>query len=127
MWMGIKLDNGEDISLWEILPQDGTHYTFATILRKDGTQAVAYMEPCCDTATDKWKSEKTGQNYPTKWNVVIPDYEIELEVICVPAHQEIVSDVAVLNKYEAESIVTGTYKGKAVSGNCCVELLGTWN
>ena len=56
----------------------------------------------------------------------ILDFNVELTVKCEPKQQEIVSQMATLNKYEAESKVTGSYQGEVVQGTCCVELLGTW-
>lgn len=126
MWMGIKLDNGESISMWEIISEDGINYCFATILHKDGTQTVSQMPSSAKMSGGLWHSDVTGQNYPTIWKVVIPDFKIELDVVCKPAHQEIVSQMTPLNKYEAESIVSGTVGGVPVTGVCCVELLGEW-
>lgn len=125
-WMGISLSNGESISLWEIIDKNNKSDSFATILHKDGTQTVAYMEPIAKTATEPWKSSVTGQNYPTKWLIVIPKLDIELTVTCIPKGQEICSKIKGLNKYEAQSLVNGTYEGEEVTGSSCVELLGEW-
>ena len=127
MWMGIQLDNGESISLWEILPDQGAHFCFATILHVDGTQSICQMKSAVENASELWHSKVTGQNYPTKWHVEISDFDIDLIVTCNPKQQEIVSALKQLNKYEAESDVIGTYRGTSVKGACCVELLGTWN
>ena len=127
MWMGIQLENGVSISLWEILPDHGAHFSFATILHQDGTQTICQMKSAAENSAEPWHSSVTGQNYPTKWHIEISDYEIDLFVTCNPKQQEIVSALKQLNKYEAESDVTGTYQGSIVNGACCVELLGVWN
>lgn len=126
MWMGITLDNGEYISLWEVVGEDGINYCFATTLHTDGTQTVSQIPSAVKTAGKPWHSKVTGQNYPTEWKVRIPDFDMELNVVCDPAHQEIISEMAPMNKYEAESRITGTMRGKSITGACCVELLGKW-
>lgn len=126
MWMGIKLDNGKSISLWEILSENGQHFSFITILHEDGHQTVSQVPSVVENADQCWHSDITNQNYPTHWVLNIPDFNARLEVLCEPAHQEIVSDAKTLNKYEAESKVTGVYNGNKVTGSCCVELLGSW-
>jgi predicted secreted hydrolase len=125
-WMGIILSNGEAISLWEIVDHNDNRNIFASILYADGTQIVTSAKSIIDSATDKWESKVTGQNYPTKWIVDIPEVNAHLTVTCNPKEQEIVSELAINNKYEAMSIVIGTYAGEAVTGDCCLEIIGNW-
>lgn len=42
------------------------------------------------------------------------------------SQQEIISEMATLNKYEAESIVEGIVGDEKVSGVACVEILENW-
>ncbi len=127
LWIGIHLDNGEAISLWEIIGEDKqTHYCFATVLHTDGSQSVYHTTSAIAGSSDIWHSDVTGQNYPTKWEFEIPDLQAKYTVICNPKQQEIVSSVPALNKYEAESQVECVCKGETVTGSGCVELLGKW-
>lgn len=126
LWHGIRLDNDIVLSIWELFPKDGSDYCFATIMHKDGRQSVCYVKPLMELASEPWHSEVTGQNYPTKWKVIIPDFDADLTVTCVPKGQEIISEMETLNKYEAESLVEGTFDGEAVTGVACVEILGNW-
>lgn len=126
-WMDINLDNGEDMSLWDMHNiTNKYHYTWATVLHKDGSQTTVPIENLTVGASDFWRSEKSGQNYPTKFVVRIPDYDAELTVTSVKKEQEIASDIKFLNKYEGASTVEGTYKGKKVKGYTYVEMLGNW-
>lgn len=125
-WMGISLDNDVSISLWEFVNDDDSRNTFATIMNADGTQAVVQAVSFVDDAEDVWVSPVTAQHYPTNWHLKIPMLNAELSVTCIPKGQEITSDMAFFNKYEAMSCVFGTYNGEAVNGTCIVELCGNW-
>lgn len=126
LWHGIRLDNDVVLSIWELFPKDGSDYSFATVMHKDGRQSVCYVEPLMELSSEPWHSDVSGQNYPTKWKVIIPDFNADLTVTCVPKGQEIISEMATLNKYEAESIVEGIFDGETVTGVACVEILGNW-
>ncbi|MDT7814613.1 MAG: hypothetical protein QOJ42_4529, partial [Acidobacteriaceae bacterium] len=43
-WMGISLDNGDRISLWDIIDGDKEH-AFATLLHPDGRHEIVDVEP----------------------------------------------------------------------------------
>lgn len=125
-WMGISLDNDVAISLWEFVNGDDSRNTFATIMNADGTQAVIPATSFVDDAEDIWVSPVTSQKYPTKWHLKVPMVKADLSVTCAPVEQEITSEMAFFNKYEAMSNIVGTYDGAAVKGTCIVELCGNW-
>src|SRR5690606_28689132 len=37
IWMGLCLDNGDNLSLWDIVAPDGTPYCWATVVKPDST------------------------------------------------------------------------------------------
>lgn len=125
-WMDINLDNGETMSLWDMNNiTSGENYTWVTLQHEDGTQAVLAAENLSVGMSAPFKS-RTGQNYPTKFIVRIPDMDAELKVESVIKDQEIISQNPMLNKYEGASEISGTYKGRDVKGYCYVELFGIW-
>src|ERR1700736_3192162 len=63
-WMGISLDNGDRISLWDIIDGDKEH-AFATMLHPDGRPGIVDVEPLARGRTKIWKSEATAHRYPT--------------------------------------------------------------
>lgn len=126
-WMDINLDNGLSMSLWDMNNiTAGENYTWVTVQNEDGTQAVMAAENLSVSMSDFYDS-KTGQKYPTKFVVRIPDLEAELHVASVIKEQEIISQNPMLNKYEGASEITGRCKGKDVTGYCYVELFGIWS
>lgn len=125
-WMGLRLDNGDSISLWSAFDAAiGKDRAWATVLHDDGSQTVTAVEPSLG-ATDEWFSKESGNTYPTRWMVSIPALDMKLAVDPAPREQEIVSVMPFLTKYEGASTVSGTAGGKPVAGYGYVELVGAW-
>ena len=123
-WMGISLDNGDRISLWDIL-DSGKEQAFATILHPDGRHELVDIEPLAKGATQIWTSEATEHRYPTRWSVSIPSLQAHFDVEPRVREQEVVSPIEA-HKYEGASTVSGEMLGKPVTGYAVVELVGDW-
>jgi hypothetical protein len=124
-WMGISLDNGDRISLWDLIEGDKEH-AFATMLHPDGRHEIVDVEPLAEGAASVWKSAATGHRYPTHWVVSIPMLKARLRVDPLVREQEVVSPIGV-DKYEGASEVAGQIEGEPVLGHAVVELVGDWN
>lgn len=129
VWMDIHFDNDEDvISLFGVTElATGKENCWATVLHPDGMQSGAAVEPMVDDSFDVWESDVTGMKYPTGWNVNIPEWGCAFTVKSVLKEQEIVSEDPAGRKYEGASRIRGIYRGKEVTGYCCLELVGGWN
>ncbi len=125
-WLGISIDDGPAISIWDYTDEGGHNNCFASILNRDGKQVVETIDSVIATATNVFVSDKTGQHYPTRFTVRIPASDMALDIVPATEAQEIISANPQLNKYEGQSIVKGTIAGKEVTGTCCVELVGNW-
>ncbi len=123
-WMGISLDNGDRISLWDIIDGEKEH-AFATLLHPDGRHEIVDVEPLAQGATSIWTSAASGHRYPTHWVVSIPTLKARLGVEPWVREQEVVSPIGI-NKYEGASKVAGEIQGKPVTGHAVVELVGDW-
>jgi hypothetical protein len=124
-WMEISLDNGDCISLWDIIEGDKEH-AFATMLHPDGRHEIVDIEPLAKDAASIWKSAATSHRYPTRWVVSIPMLKARLLVEPLVREQEVVSPIGI-DKYEGASKVTGQMEGNPVTGHAVVELVGDWN
>jgi predicted secreted hydrolase len=122
-WLGIYLDNGEVISLYDT-DVPGQEESWATVLHPDGSQDFTRTEPLA--ASGFWHSGRSGQCYPARWEARIPEYGAVLDITPVPREQEVVSAVPMLHRYEGASVVTGTWRGQEVKGHACAHLIGRW-
>lgn len=128
VWMDLHFDNNPDvISLFGVTElATGKENCWATVLHPDGTQAGVGVNPMVRDSFDVWESPQTGMKYPTGWKVTIPEWDSVLTVKSVLDEQEIVSGSEAGRKYEGASRISGTYRGKEVTGYCCLELVGGW-
>ena len=123
-WMGISLDNGDRISLWDIIDGDKEH-AFATLLHPDGRHEIVDVEPLAQGATSIWTSPATGHRYPTHWVISIPTLKARLRVEPLVREQEFVSPIGI-HKYEGASKVAGEMQCEPATGHAVVELVGDW-
>jgi len=127
-WMDINLDNGDIISLWDMHNITRNYnYAWGTLMHPDGTQSVAQMGLLKENTSEFWHSPVSGNNYPTRFHIVMKDIATDLDVRVKVKESEIVSQVPFLTKYEGACSVEGTYLGKPASGHCLVEMLGIWS
>ena len=70
---------------------------------------------------DSWKSPHSKITYPSRWQVVVPVLNLELEVVPLINDQEL--NVS-YRYWEGAVRVNGTKNGKPVSGQGYVELAG---
>jgi Lipocalin-like domain/CrtC N-terminal lipocalin domain len=120
-WMNITLSNGDQLALWDIR-DNGAENSWVTVLRPDGSYALAAVKPLADGASQFWTSPKTGNTYPTRWRIDIPALGSRLSVVVTgPRGQEFPD-----GHVEATATVTGRYEGTNVTGATFVEETGDW-
>jgi Lipocalin-like domain/CrtC N-terminal lipocalin domain len=123
IWMDLNLSNGVALGLWDLVLGD-QRYSWVTVLYPDGKQIVTEMEPLLQGASAVWASPVSGQSYPTRFKIKIPELDCILDVTAVMENQEIVSPTE--PKYEGVADIVGTFKGENVTGYTLVEMVGNW-
>lgn len=128
VWMNLSFkENDDQLSLWGAMDNKTTEeYAWATILHADGSQEVVEVSPLSNAGTEPFDSTKTGNHYPTHWQIKIPSKNASLTIVANPINQEIIAGDKNGNKYEGASSITGTYDQQSVTGDCFVELVGPW-
>lgn len=128
VWMNLTFEESDDkLSLWGAIDnKTGEEYSWVTILHDDGSHEVLEVDPLSVAGSNPYASDKTGNIYPTQWDIKIPAKDAKLTVTADPMDQEIVAGAANGNKYEGASTIKGFYDGQRVTGDCFVELVGPW-
>jgi predicted secreted hydrolase len=126
-WFSIQLDNNTEIMLYLIRRKDGSPdpYSSGTLVKADGTTKHLALNEFRVEVKERWKSAKSGANYPMKWKVAIPAEEIELEITPAFRDQELITNRSTRVTYwEGAARISGTARKKPVSGDGYVELTG---
>jgi len=81
-WWSLRLADGRDLMLYALRRGDGTaDFRKATLVERDGT--VRYLAPAewSTAALGRWRSEATGADYPSGWDVAVPGAAIRVRVL----------------------------------------------
>jgi len=126
-WFGIQLENGVDLMIYQIRHQDGKidPYSSGTIILQDGIHHLLPLKEFQVQSLDRWRSQKSGATYPSKWRIVVPSHRIELMLTPTVKDQELITQESTRVTYWEGSVkVEGKYQGQRVRGMGYVELTG---
>ena len=126
-WFSLQLDNQTELMLYLIRRKDGTAdpYSSGTLVRADGTIKHLALKDFRIAVLDRWKSPKSGANYPMKWKVSIPLEELELEITPAFQDQELITNRSTRVTYwEGAARVDGVVRNRTVIGAGYVEMTG---
>ena len=126
-WFSLQLDNQTELMLYLIRRKDGTAdpYSSGTLVRADGTIKHLALKDFRIAVVDRWKSPKSGANYPMKWKVSIPFEELELEITPAFQDQELITNRSTRVTYwEGAARVDGMVRNRTLIGAGYVEMTG---
>ena len=126
-WFSIQLDNQAELMLYLMRRKDGTvdPYSSGTLVSADGTTKHLKLNDYRVEVLDRWKSPKSGANYPVKWKVAIPGEGIELQIDPGFSDQELITNRSTRVTYWEGAVgVIGTFRNAPVKGNGYVEMTG---
>jgi predicted secreted hydrolase len=126
-WFSIQLDNQTELMLFLIRHKDGSPdpYSSGTLVGADGTTKHLALKDFRIEVLDRWKSPKSGGNYPMRWKVSIPGEKIELEITPEFVEQELITNRSTRVTYwEGAVRVKGTARNQPTGGAGYVEMTG---
>jgi predicted secreted hydrolase len=126
-WFSIQLDNNTELMLYLMRRKDGSidPYSSGTLVYSTGAVRHLALRDFQVQAREKWKSPRSGGNYPMRWKVAIPSEGIELEIVPFFPDQELDTRKSTKVTYWEGSVqVRGTFQKKPVEGLGYVEMTG---
>ncbi len=126
-WFSIQLNNQFELMFYQIRHRDGKidPYSSGTIIFPDGDYRPLSLKEFQIEALEKWKSQKSGATYPSKWSVRVPDHRIELTLTPTVKDQELITTESTRVTYwEGGVKVEGKYGNDPAKGMGYVELTG---
>jgi predicted secreted hydrolase len=127
-WFAIQFDHGEELMLYMLRNADGTYAE-----NSSGTYVFFDATTSCTLSSteimlevkSRWKSPRSGAEYPASWFVRIPRIELEIEIDPTVIDQELVLDQsAPVISWQGSVRVSGRLEGRNVAGRGFVELSG---
>ena len=120
-WFSIQLDDRTELMLFQLRRADGAVDAFSsgTLIAADGSTRQLGPGDFSIQSTGRWRSPRTGGEYPAGWLVTVPSADLRLTISPWLADQEM--DVS--QKYwEGAVKAEGMRNGQRVAGNGYVEL-----
>jgi geranylgeranyl pyrophosphate synthase/predicted secreted hydrolase len=124
-WLAAQLDNGYDISAYELIDRKDprrSHGRWVIVSDPSGGRA-AYDEFTFEPL-DSWTSTRTFNEYPTAYRLTVPRARLALEVNASLAGQEVVTIISPPAFWEGRVSVRGMMHHAPVSGLGFVERSG---
>ena len=108
-WFSLQLSDGSDIMYYQIRESDGSASQFSkgVFVRKDGSYEKIEPDDVEVRVLDRWKTDD-GVSYPSKWRLIIPDYQADLLITPLVDDQELKVTV---RYWEGAVAVSGTSEG----------------
>jgi predicted secreted hydrolase len=126
-WFSIQLDNETELMLYLMRRKDGSvdPYSSGTLVNVDGTTKHLALKDFRIEVLERWKSPKSGANYPMKWKVFIPSEKIELEILPAFSDQELITERSTRVTYwEGAARIVGKFGKTSIKGAGYVEMTG---
>ena len=122
-WFSIQLDDGSELMLFQLRRADGSRDAFSsgTLIARGRLDAATWPRRFQHPVDRRWRSPRTGGEYPAGWTVTVPSADLRLTVTPWLADQEM--DVS-QTYWEGAVKAEGTRNGQPVAGNGYVELTG---
>ena len=121
-WLSVQLDNGMDLNLFSFRGK-GDKQVNATATILDGEELIVSRALRLG-ASDSWTNPVTGNTYPINWTVDIPECDIVLKIVPTIRNQEMCLAETIGLIWEGSTTVTGSVRGKPVTGTGYTELTG---
>ena len=111
-WFSLNLDDGSDLMIYQLRQEDGSSSptSSGTYRRKDGEVFHLKAEQFQLRPSLPWKSKASGGEYPTRWQITVPQHQIDLEVDAAFPSQEMA--LFPITYWEGSVSVQGTQQGQ---------------
>lgn len=126
-WFSIQLDNQNELMLYLMRRKDGSTdpYSSGTLVDAKAKTTHLALKNYRVEVLERWKSPKSGANYPIKWRVTVPNEAMELEITPAFPEQELITNRSTRVTYwEGAVTIRGKVRGQTVNGNGYVEMTG---
>lgn len=126
-WFSIQLDDGSELMIFQLRREDGSLDP-----RSSGTWVEASGEATSISAGtfslvpgERWRSDVSGAEYPTRWMIEVPERKLSLSVRAAIDGQELVTDRSTgVTYWEGAVVVEGTRGENRVAGRGYLEMTG---
>jgi predicted secreted hydrolase len=126
-WFSLHLSDGRDLMIYFLRLKDGSvePASSGTLVAADGSTRHLKLSDISLTVLDRWKSPRSGGEYPSRWRIRIPSAGIDLTVAPLVPDQELQTEGSTgITYWEGAVAGEGRPGAVPVTGEGYVELTG---
>jgi geranylgeranyl pyrophosphate synthase/predicted secreted hydrolase len=124
-WIAVQLDNGCELTAYDLIDLKTGEDCGSFIIMIDENGKRHHSDNFHFKAVgETWTSSRTFNQYPTLWKLEAPDFKLSLDVKVAFPNQEFATVLSKPAFWEGRMNISGTYKGKKVSGPGYIERHG---
>ena len=123
-WLCVQFANRTELMLYQMRLDNGTidPASSGTFIDSNGKATHLTSQNFAMTPVARWKSEKTGADYPVEWRIEIPTRELTFTVRPILRDQELA--LGPLSYWEGAIDAIGNVRGNEIRGAGYLELTG---
>lgn len=125
-WYSIQLEDRRELMLYVMRLKDGgiEPLSSGTLVNPDGTWKHLPLSAYQIRTTARWKSPRSGGDYPAGWEVTVPSERVNLRLTPTVPDQELMTGKIGVTYWEGSVRVEGSVAGHPTRGAGYVELTG---
>lgn len=122
-WFSLQLSDGSELMVYQLRLKDGgiDPHSSGTLILADGSQSALKVDDVAIKLLGEWVSPHSKRRYPSRWQLTIPEHNLQLEVEPLIDDQEL--NLA-FRYWEGAARIEGRHRGQPVTGFGYVELTG---
>lgn len=111
-WFSIQMDDGSDVMLYQLRNLKSDKLSRNGSVTRNGVTHILTDDDFNLTPVSYWLSQKTNTQYPTRWKIEIPKFDMTLEAQSKIQNSEFDSRLTTYNHYWEGSVdVSGSHNG----------------
>lgn len=127
-WIAMQLNNGWELTAYDLIDLKTNEDCGSFVILIDPKGKRHYTTKFTFKAVgDLWTSTRTFNEYPTAWEIAVPEFGLKLTATCAFPNQEFATVISKPAFWEGRMNVTGVFKGKKVTGPAYIERHGFVN
>ena len=128
-WFSLQFEDGSELMLFQLRRRDGSPDSYSA-----GTYIPAHGPPRVLEASQfqlqprpgaRWRSPRSGAQYPLDWQVRVEELDLDLEVrAAVPAQELVTRETTGVTYWEGATRAVGQKQGRGVEARGYLEMTG---
>ena len=126
-WFSLQLTDQTELMMFLLRKADGTHHpaSSGTMVNDRGDIQHIGNDQFSIQVDEHWRSPATQARYPSRWNIRIPAFELNLDVQPSVADQEMQTQATTgVTYWEGGIVAVGTRQGRPIRAKGYVEMTG---